>query len=251
MNSALTMTFAALIEGLANFRLGTGTAINNGFLADALNNAQKTVWEMPAGKKWVWPFTVQTLADVALTDGVIPLESVDYARWWALYSADPRGVGSMGYPIPSYIDGDGIHPINNTLATYFVFYIPRTPEFTGTPAAVETDYKLDDIVYDTGRSGSTGECYRCLEDYTSGADDAALNDELADTDQWKVQPVYKNFQSAMQSMASAQYYKMVGSMDAANQAIATGMNDLEQLWKSIRRGANYAPAQVLATGTWR
>ncbi len=253
--TALRMTFKAMMEGMARARLQTGSVIQDEtkfILADALTNAMWECWEKPAGKSWVWPWTVQTLSDQALTNGVIPYATVDHCRWFALYSSDPRGSTSTGYSIPGYFDGDGIHPMDSTLGTYFVFYIPRAPEYVSTLPVVATAYATDDIVYDDStRSGGTGECFRCVSGYTTGANDAALTLELADATKWVVQPVYKRFQTAAVLMAFAQWLQGKREFTEAARMESDGGFALEQQFKAIRKGPVYGAPSFYNTGTWR
>jgi len=253
--SATRITFKNLLETTARARLGTGSTIDDEvkyILADALTNAMQTCWEMPAGKSWVWPWTVLTEDAATLTSGAIPLSTLDYPRWWCLYSADPRGTDSTAYPIASYQDGDGIHPMDSTRTTYFVFYIPRAPEYTSTLPVVATSYAVDDIVYDdTTRSGGTGECYRCKVAYTSSAVNATLTSELADTAQWAVQPVYKNFASAVAQMAFAQYLETRREFDEAAKKDSSGLYELEQQYKAVRTQARHNSTPYYTAGQWR
>jgi len=253
--SATRVTFKSMLEGLARARIGTGSTISDEqkfVLANALTNAMQTCWEMPAGKSWIWPWTVLTLASATLTSGAIPYATLDYCRWWSLYSADPRGTSSTGYPIPSYADGNGIHPLDSTLTGYFVFYIPRAPEYTSTLPVVATAYATDDIVYDdTTRDGGTGECFRCVAGYTSAALNADLTTELADDDIWEVQPCYKNFQAAAEMMAFGQWLQTKREFDEARAMNAEGYTELEQQYKAVRNQARFNIPPYYATGTWR
>ena len=252
--TALRMTFKSLMEGMFRARIAEGSTIsdeNKFILADALSNSMKQCWEQPAGRDWVWPWTVQTITVSSLTSGAIPYATLDYCRWFAIYSADPRGVASIGYFVPSYADGDGVHPINNTLGTYFVFYIPRTPEYTSSLPVVATAYATDDIVYDdTTRSGGTGECFRCVAGYTTSAVNATLTTELTDVTKWKIQPVYKNFQTAAVLIAFAQWMEGKRNFEAAKKKESDGEYELEQQWKAVRKQASYGATPYYTTGTW-
>ena len=253
--SATTTTFKAMMEGMARARIGTGSTISDEIkfiLADALSNAMQTCWEMPAGQSWVWPWTVTTNSAATLTNGAIPYADLDYCRWFAVYSADPRGSTSTAYPIPAYADGDGIHPMDSTLSTYFVFYIPRAPEYTSTLPVVATAYATDDIVYDdTSRSGGTGHCFRCVAGYTSSAVNATLTTELATTSIWQEQKCYKNFQDAATQLAFAQWLETKREFQEARIKAEDGMNELEQQFKAVRRQPRYGISPYYATGTWR
>ena len=263
MSSALRITFKALLEGLAIARLGLVTqstgacaaqAGDKFILAAALDNASKTVWEMPVGKGWMWPWTVSTASAQALTSGAIPFANLDYCRWFALYSQDPRGVSSTGYFMPSYADDLGIHPMDDTLGSYFAFYIGRAPEFTSSVVTVSTAYNADDIVYDdrTVANGGTGECFRCLSSYTTPGTDGLLTTDLANTAKWRVQPVYKNFQTPMELMAYGQWLQTVRKFEEGAAMTAEGMSDLsEEYIKIFRQQASFMPNPHYARGTWR
>lgn len=257
--TALTQTFKTLLENLGVVRLNmittsTGaSAMQDGDkrqLAAMLSDAMKTIWEMPAGKGWMWPWCVLTSAALTLSSGKIALSTLDYPRWVSLWSADPRGASSSGRFVPCYVDGDGIHPQDDTLGSYFAFYIPRCPEFTHTVVAVATAYATDAIVYDDRATVGSGQCYRCVSGYTTPATDGNLTTDLADTSKWKVQTVHKNFRQACALLAHAAWLEARDKPEEAEKKRQDGFGELERQWKAIRRQqADFLPAHLM-NGTW-
>ena len=258
--TATTQTFKSLLEGCLTNRIGrvnsdgtvSATQGDKVIVAGALGNWMRTIWEQPAGKDWVWPWTVQTASNVTLTGNAIPLSTIDYGMWWSVWSADPRTDGSTAYFIPSTWGAGGIKPQDVTLGSYFVFYIPRTPEFTTTVVAVSTAYTADQIVYDDGRSGhSKGQCYRCVTAYTSASSDSALDTELADTTKWIVQTVHKEFQTTLELGAFSQWLQSKREFAEAKAMEEAAYDELSDRFDNIYSTMNnYLPPAVWASGSW-
>ena len=117
--SGLRQTFSDLLNDLTYVRLGfynnaTGAStLQAGDKAQALgflNNAMRDAWERPRGKDWVWPWTVQGMANVTLTSGAIPIATLDYPIFFSVWSADPDTVNSTAYFIPATWSVNGIVP---------------------------------------------------------------------------------------------------------------------------------------------
>jgi len=66
-----------------------------------------------------------------------------------------------------------------------------------------------------------------------------------------VQPVHKNFQTALELMAFGQWLGSKREFDEARTATADGFYELEQEFKAVRKQANYSPTPFYNTGTWR
>jgi hypothetical protein len=260
--SAVTQTFKSLLEGMAMGRLNMVNASTGAVdmqvgdkvqLAAMLTDAMKTVWEMPAGKSWMWPWTLESEGSLTLTSGAIALGDLDYPRWVALYSGDPRGsAGSVNYHVPAYVDGDGIHPRNDALGSYFAFYIPRAPEFTHSVVAVNTAYAADAIVYDdrSAGNGGTGECFRCVTAYTTPALEADLTTDLANVAKWKVQVVHKNFRQALVHLAHGLWLDARDKPAEASRKEQNGMVELATQWTAVvKQQAGFMP-EHWASGTW-
>ena len=251
--SALVTTYADLLATL-QARIGqTGTAAS---LAMFLTDGMQTCWEMPEGKNWVWPFTVQTATVTPGGSGQIALADLDYGVWASLWNTDPRPVGSGGrtasaYPISWSAVSAGFWP-ELAPATIFAFYIKRAPEYTSTVAAVSTAYAADAIVYDSGRAGSTGKCFRCVAAYTSDSNNNNFTTELADATKWVEQPVYKHLMGAALCFAHAHWLRSLREDGAADQRDAAGMGELEKKFIGIYPNSPTASAPPwISTGAWR
>lgn len=252
--SAVRLTFKALLEGMLLTRMAVASpaAADKSTAALMLTSASKRVWEQPAGQGWMWPWTVLKNSAVTLTAGAVAISALDYPRWVSMWSADPRGSSATGRYVPCYVDGDGIHPKDDSLGTYFVFYIPRPPEFSSTLVAVGTAYVADQIVYDDRAvaDGGTGECYRCVAAYTTPAAEATLTTDLADTAKWVVQPVYKNFKSAMEYFAFADWLRQKREFQGADRMEAEALNALGDEFRKVhRQQADFMPAWA-RRGIW-
>lgn len=250
--SATRMTYQALKDGFYKSRLGkinmsTGaadTTAGDDALADIwFSNASRTVWEMPAGKDWVWPWTVQTLSGATLTNGAIPWSSIDYGMWFSVWTADPRPDGAVASFLRSTWDADGIRPADTTLGSYFVFYIPRCPEYSSTAWSGSTAYAVDDLMLYTD-----GDVYRCKTATSAG------ESPVSAAAKWVLQPVYRTFQTTLELFAMAQFF--FSNRDSANAAKteADAYAELSDRFDNIYSNTqNYTPASIPIGmfGTWR
>lgn len=244
--SGLRQTFSSLLFELLGNRLNMVDDATGALSATLgkqiralglLNNAMRTIWEKPRGKGWVWPWTVQSKT-VTLTAGAISLTDLDYPIFFSVWNTNPDAVDATAWNIPARWGVDGIVPSDQSLGSYFVFYIPRAPEYTLTAVAGATTYQPEDLVL-----GADGECYRALT--------SALGSEISDTAKWAVQPVYKHFQSAVVHQSQAAWFYGLNNFEAAALMDREGEIDMADLWTGIsKQQRNFTPPHYLNTGSW-
>lgn len=214
-------------------------------MAGAIREAYKWAYEAP---RMPWPETVNGVSNITVTNGGIAWSTVDFGRWWDLWSTDPRPVPQPAncYAVGSRFDGDGIWLSQNALAlgSVFAFRQARTPQFTGRPWVLANTYNAEDVVWDAGTTvtGDPGECYRALQNVPAST-------ALTNTAYWIVQPFFKCLEDAVLMAAEGRWLKISGDRDAAAKCQEEAQALLEREFvRSFAKGQE--AAQAWGAGTW-